>query len=248
MKTLLFCALLLAGTVGIASAAGLNLGWLDCAGLGAGADTRTFACNTNTGGGHILVGSFVAPAGLDNVNGFQGLVYLQTQGATISPWWDIGDPPHCRAATAASFSADFSTGPFSCVDYFAGQALGGGFYVLPPNGGGANWAELRVGFAIASGFAPVAENDEVYLFKATFNNSRTVGLGGCTGCTDEVCFVFRDALVTNDPGLGGTDADMTSPALRAHVTWQGWTSTNPGCPEATPAKSRTWGSIKALYR
>src|SRR6266540_7407818 len=133
MKTPVVCAMLLAATADVVSAAGLNLGWLECAGLGAGAANRSFACNTNSGGGHVLVGSFAAPAGLIAVNGFQALVYLRTQFSTLSPWWDIGDPPHCRSSNAVSFSANFTDGPFSCVDYWAGAGLGGGFNALPPN-------------------------------------------------------------------------------------------------------------------
>ena len=62
-KTLLMTAGLLVICAGLASAAGLNLGWDNCAGLGAGAVNKNFACNTNTGIPSTMVGSFVAPAG-----------------------------------------------------------------------------------------------------------------------------------------------------------------------------------------
>src|SRR2546426_12431912 len=56
-RTVLMTAALLALTVGLASAqSGLNLGWLDCAGVGAGPANQTFACNSNTGA-NILIGS-----------------------------------------------------------------------------------------------------------------------------------------------------------------------------------------------
>ncbi|HEY2954451.1 MAG TPA: hypothetical protein VGK89_04300 [Candidatus Eisenbacteria bacterium] len=240
-KTLLMTAALLAICAGLASAAGLNLGWDNCAGLGAGALNKNFACNTNTGIPSTMIGSFVAPAGMDNVNGYQVVVDLQTAGATLSPWWDIGG---CRASNAASFSSDFTTGPFGCTDYWLGAAGGGGFYI--PLEGGPNRAEIRIAFAIASGFGPIAEGDEAYLFKVTINNSKTAGLGACARCTDDVCIVFTHALITNDPGLGGTDATLTNPAFRAHVTFQGGETTP--CPDVTPAKRTSWGTIKSLYR
>ena len=36
----------------------------------------------------------------------------------------------------------------------------------------------------------------------------------------------------------------------AHVVWQAWTNSDPyqNCPYVTPARNRTWGSIKAIYR
>ena len=91
MKKLLLCAALLVTTAGLASAGtggALNLGWLDCPGQGAYTLTRTFACNTNSGGGHIMIGTFVAPAGMDAVTGFSSTMDLQTAGAA-APWWDV---------------------------------------------------------------------------------------------------------------------------------------------------------------
>ncbi|HEY2955256.1 MAG TPA: hypothetical protein VGK89_08415 [Candidatus Eisenbacteria bacterium] len=238
-------SLLLAATAGAASSAGLDLGWLDCAGLGAGARNWAFACGTNVGV-NTLVGSFVAPAGLDYVNGFEARVDLYTEGSTLSPWWDIGDAPHCRPKTSCAFSAVFTAGPFSCFDYFEGTALGAGFYI--PFYGGPNRAQIRMGFTKVLGFGPISEGLETYLFKVTISNASTVGLGSCPRCLDDACIAFTYALVTNDQGLGGTDATLTAPAHNAYVTWQGGEATE--CPVVDPVSARrpSWGSIKSLYR
>jgi hypothetical protein len=41
---------------------------------------------------------------------------------------------------------------------------------------------------------------------------------------------------------------LTNPASAQHVIWQAWSDPSGGCPQVTPAKPQTWGSIKALYR
>src|SRR5437867_568386 len=72
MKKILLTASFLALMACTASAEGLNLGWSDCP---TGAPTyhldENFACNTNTGVPHILVGTYIPPAGLNTVNGNQ---------------------------------------------------------------------------------------------------------------------------------------------------------------------------------
>ena len=67
MRRLLLVPFLLGLLPSATAAAGwVNLSWDDCGSHGA--SMRTFACNTN-GGSHTLVGSFVAPSGIDSLNG-----------------------------------------------------------------------------------------------------------------------------------------------------------------------------------
>jgi hypothetical protein len=247
MKTLLVCALLLTAAVGPASAAGLNLGWNDCAGLGAGAVARTFACTSNTGA-NTMIGSFVAPSGLTEVTGFAAVLDLQTSAATLPDWWNFGG---CRVATAILHSASFAAGPFSCFDYFAGGATGAGVYII--GAGAPKQARIKEGWALPSSstsIGPIAVDTETYAFSILINNSRSTGPVACAGCGLETCIVFNEILVTNRPGNPNGNKIITNTATRAHVTWQGWTNPNPnqGCPDVTPAINRTWGSIKAIYR
>ena len=242
-KTFVMTAAWLGLVVGPAAGSGLNLGWSDCAGLGGGAVNRTFACDTNSGD-HVLVGSFLAPAGLVRVTGFEAALTLQTAGATLASWWDIGG---CRSSSAATFSADFTTGPFSCTDYFTGGASGGGYYL--PLEGGPNRAEMRIGFALplgSSGIGAIATDNEVYAFKVTINNSKTTGLGACTGCSSGACIVFNRLLVTNEPGTPEGDFVIANVAQCNHVVWQGGDLI--ACQQITPVQNASWGRIKTLYR
>jgi hypothetical protein len=196
-----------------------------------------------------MFGTFVAPAGVLAVTGFASTMDLQTAGAP-APWWDLRAslPAGCRPASMTS-SFDFTGGPFGCFDYWAGGAIGGQSADVPIG----NRVRLKATAALPAGdsrIGPIAEGTEVYTFKLTVNNAKTVGLGSCGGCSQETCIVFNSMLVTQVPGTEGGNFTFSAPGTAAHVIWQAWTSGIPSeqCPAVTPAKSRTWGAIKAIYR
>ena len=251
MKTLLLCATLLVTTAGLASAGpgAINLGWTDCPGQGTYALTRTFACNANTGLNE-MVGSFIAGPGLQAVTGFATVLDVQTSGATLAPWWDVRAslPAGCRPASLLS-SFDFTGGPFGCFDYWQGGATGGQSADVPIG----NRVRLKATGALPAGdsrITSIPEGTEVYCYKLRVNNAKTVGLGSCTGCSAEACIVHNSVLVTQVPGTPGGNFTYSAPGTSAHVIWQAWTTVEPSqqCPLVTPAKNRTWGSIKAIYR
>jgi hypothetical protein len=90
---------------------------------------------------------------------------------------------------------------------------------------------------------PIGEGTEVYCFKLTFNNAKTVGLGACPGCLTSVCFCLNSILVTNTPGNPAGNKYLTNP-INNTATWQG----GGPCDGVTPAKNTTWGQVKSLYR
>jgi hypothetical protein len=146
-------------------------------------------------------------------------------------------------------SFDFTGGPFNCFDYWAGGAVGGHSADVPVG----NRVRLKATAALPAGdsrIGPIAEGTEVYTFRLTLNNAKTVGLGACGGCTQEACIVFNSMLVTQVPGTEGGNFTFSAPGTSAHVIWQAWTSGVPSeqCPALTPARNRTWGEIKAIYR
>jgi len=254
MKTLLVCATLLVTTAGLASAGpgSVNLGWLDCPNQGTYTLTRTFACNTNTGGGHVLFGSFVAPAGMLAVSGFASVIDMQSAAATLPAWWQVrgAAPAGCRPASMTP-NFDFTAGPGNCFDYWQGGAVGGSSASYPTTA--ANRSRLLATAALPAGdsrITSIPEGTEVYCFKLTFNNLKTVGLGACGGCADEACLVLNSILVTQAPGTPGGNFTLSAPGAVAHAVWQGWSIIDPlhQCPAVTPTKNRTWGSIKAIYR
>ena len=52
--------------------------------------------------------------------------------------------------------------------------------------------------------------------------------------------------ITQPVGVG--DFRLGNPANSNFATWQNGFSADGGCPAATPTRSTTWGSVKALYR
>ena len=253
-KTLLLAVSLLLATAAVASAgkAGINLGWSDCPNQGEYHLTRNFACDTNAGTGHTLVGSFVAGSGMTAVTGYSAVVSLQTSASILSPWWELrsSNPPGCRA-TSMVHSTDFTGGPSNCFDYWQGGALGSASAEYPTTA--ANRARLMSAAALPqfdSRIGPIADGTEVYAFKLTINNAKTVGEGSCGGCGDEACIVLSSILVTQVPGTPGGNLYISNPAVSHHVLWHGWSTPDPAynCLGFSPVKDRTWGSVKVMYR
>jgi hypothetical protein len=248
-KTLLIAGALLCLGVSLASAGGINLSWNDCGTTGQGA--QTFACNTNTGAPHIMVGSAVSPVDIPAMVAMAAVLDLQTNQAALSPWWnfDPSNPPAstgCRSGPPSALSAsfDFTTGPFACNDIWGGVASGGSNY--QSQFGSANRGRIRLVCAVA---APVGVDNvtENYYFKVTFNNSKSTGTGNCAGCQDGACIVFNSIELDQNPGLGNTE--ISNPLNSQFVTWQsGGGNVTGGCPAATPTRNSTWGSVKSLYR
>jgi hypothetical protein len=242
-KTLLMTSALLALTASLALAqGGVNLGWLDCGGLPASLN-RTFACNTNSGGGHLLMGSFVAGPELTLVTGQLSVIDLQSAGAAIAgTWWDLKSGG-CRGTASLVPNFDFTGGPFTCTDYWQGGAIGGNSFDYV----GTNRARIKTQCALPAGdgrIGPIDPGTEVYAWKLTMNNLKTVGLGACAGCQTGVCIVFNSILVTQVPGTPAGNKTYSAMAARNFATWQGG---GIDC-QITPTHNRTWGSVKSLYR
>jgi hypothetical protein len=241
-KTLLIAGALLCLGVSLASAGGINLSWTDCGAFGQ--LQKNSACNTNTGA-NTVVGSAISPNVIPQCVAMSAVLDLQTNQAALTPWWGFGTGG-CRSGppSALSPSFDFTTSTFSCNDPWGGVAAGGSDYAT--GGGGPNRARIRLVCAVA---APIAVDDvtENYYFKVTYNMSKTVGTGACAGCTDGACIVFNSIELDQQPGLGNTE--ISNPIDRQYVLWQAGGGVTPGgCPQATPSRNTTWGSVKSLYR
>jgi hypothetical protein len=238
-KTLLMAGAMLALTAGLAAAGGINLAWNDCAPGGLG--SKTFACTSNNGA-NVLFMSAIAPAVMGQLNGHEGVLDLQTNQAALSDWWKIGGTG-CRLGTAISSNFDFVAGPFSCVDVWAGQAAGGINYAYPF--GAANRSRIRTVCAIP-GSTGIDDATEYYIAKVTITNARTTGAGACAGCTDGACIVLNSIKLTQPAGVG--DYVIANPITSNFVTWQSGGGLGGECPQATPSRNATWGSVKSLYR
>ena len=223
----------------IASAAGVNLAWTDCGSFGA--QNKTFACNVNTGS-DVLYGSFVPPAGVTKLTGNEMVLDLLTENPAFTQWWQFKNVGSCRQTSlAASFAANASG---NCGDYWSGQASGGLASYVVGQSGMTNRARVLLVCAVDQNLAgPVDNTTEYYSFALTMNHAKTVGTGACTGCTDKVCIVLNSIKLTQPVGVG--DFTVSDPVTSQIATWQG---------EATatclpvPARNRTWGQVKSLYR
>jgi len=241
--------LALALCTGRAGASGIDVGWDDCPGGAAYSLLKTFACDTNVGI-NTIVGSFVAPASVIAMSANETVFDIATGGAALAPWWGMATG-QCRPASSVAGNFDFTLGPFACYDYWQAGAIGSLSWSVLPNS--TNRCRIKGVFALPAGDAritSIAKGTPVYSFKCNINNAKSTGLGACAGCTDEACIVLQSIRINQPVASGGFAIFMTNPATAQHVIWQGWSTQDPtaACPLLTPAKPRSWGSIKALYR
>lgn len=251
MKRFVFALALLTLLAPPARAAGVNLAWNDCGTFGA--CNQSFACDTNGPGVFTLVGSFVPPPGLSALIGEEIVLDLISQSATLPDWWQLKNVGSCRM-TALSASADFTGGPVACADYWAGQAQGG-------------VAAYRVGTAIGPSYPPnmvrvvmafaipaitdgsLDEYSEYYSFRLNIAKAKTVGTGACAGCDVPLGFYFTRLKLVQPVGVG--DYYIDQPVSSAFAAWQnGWFysyDVGYSCPPV-PARNKTWGALKSLYR
>jgi hypothetical protein len=231
----------------VTNAVGLNLSWGDCGANGV--VNEDFACDTNAGT-HMMVGSFITPAGVTALTGQQGVLDMIVASSTMPAWWTFGSAPNCRAATSFSGAYPGGSVPGSCGSYFGDNAAQGAHvhdYPSPAQGGSLpQTMRIRTVAAIDAGLAgPVAEGSEQYAMSFTINNQRTVGATVCADCLLPACFVFNSLIITQPVGVGDFLISGATVTGRDFVTWQGGSGAN--C-TLVPVKNSTWGQIKSLYR
>lgn len=245
MKRLYCLVVVLACFATPARAGGINLAWDDC-GIN-GSVLKNFACNTNARSA-VLVASFVSPVPLTELVALEAFTDIVVSAPAVSPWWDFS-ATGCRA-NRLSWSS-FVVGPYTCADPWAGLAVGG---LAVTNGYNApNIVRVHIVQAVPS-TSPITVDDvtEYYAFKLIIGYAKTVGAGSCNGCSDAACF-FLESLRLVQP-IGSGDYVLATPLDHQDAYWQcpgSITTDAPGpcmaaCP--VPAKNRTWGGIKSLYR
>lgn len=249
-KALLSCAALLAlatPTFAQPYPPQINLTWNDCL-LGPFAVDMGNACTSNAGLMGTLIESFSPPDTVPRYVGNSAVIDLQTSATTLSPWWQIGSSvSDCRRGSLST-SADFTAGPNSCADFWAGRgAVSGYSYVTPsPSIGTPNSARLRAAVSVAESFAGPIDNSKMwYALKVSISNIKTVGTGSCAGCLDGACIVINEMRLVQP--VPTPDVILTT-GPQQYVTYRGGAGTSHPCPASTPTHQRTWGSVKALYR
>jgi hypothetical protein len=239
-KTLLMAGALLALTATVALAqTGVDLAWNQCSGQVGAAANKTNTCAATTGS-QSLFGSVNPPAGIVKLEGLEAYIDYQVAGGTLDCWWDF----HTGTTRAAALvplhvaPADANGDPLIlCGNYYFGSHAasgGGGMIVTGPDRG-----QLKGIVAIQAGTGvPVPAGAQQYGWGCRITNALTTT---CAGCNRAAVFVLNRIVLTQ-PGLPNTE--VTSPAVANCATWQD-PAGNCG---ATPARNKTWGSVKALYR
>lgn len=242
-KLLLMTGVLLALTAAVASAQ-VNLAWNNCIASGTSAVDKSWACDDNFAAAFRLVPSFISPANLTAFVGAQLVVDIQSAAPTIPDWWGLCRSDQITVAAPGGLSA-------LCVNPFAGGNTGGGVD-LAPGFGGANRARLRTALSRDTPFN-IANGAHTYASLVQIALAKTVevdpGDPVCAGCALDACLVLNSVELLQVAGTPPQDIYVLSNvATRNHVTYQGGTIDQPGCPGATPTKNATWGSVKSLYR
>jgi hypothetical protein len=245
-KTLLITGLLLALTASIASAAGVNLYWDDCAG-GGGVSGKTFACTSNVGQQDLYL-SVDPPPGVVNTNGHNQIVDLQSASTPLPAWWDFKNTGTCRINSLLA-SGDFTVGTsggIGCVDPWSGTGNAG--IAAYTKNFESNPARARIigSIAYSGPSVSMAPGTEYYSIRMRINNVKTVGTGACAGCLDPVCLVLNQVRIAQ-PAPDPTFA-IENPALNNYATWQGGAVGGNGCPGVVPTQNQSWGRVKSLYR
>jgi len=240
-KTLVIAGAMLAVSVSLASAQGINLAWDDCG--TSGVASKNFDCATNSGIPFTMYGSFVPPAGVNEFLGISSQVDVTTTSPTLPDWWKHGTG-QCRGTAGLTVSFDFTSGPFTCADFYVGSAAGGFAYDV--GFGSPSRGRLRVQCAVPfDNRGPVDPGTEYYAFKVNLQRAKSTGTGPCAGCTTPACIVLNDIQLFQPPDAAN-DPDITNPLNSNYVTWQA--SLVPGCPLSTPTHNSSWGQVKSLYR
>lgn len=232
-------------------AAGINLSWNDCGTFGQ--CNQSFACDTNGPGTFTLVGSFVPPAGVTQLIGVEIILDLVANSPTVPDWWQFKNAGTCRT-TAINSSFSFVGGPYSCTDYWEGQAQGGiaSYQVGAAIGSGypANLGRILIAGSMPSEFVHgLDENTEYYAFKLLVSKSKTVGTGACGGCDVPVGFLLEQVRLHQPVGVG--DYTLQYQDSYQMAAWQNGQfsvyDVGYNCPPV-PARNKTWGALKSLYR
>ncbi len=245
IASLLLLAALLLAPAGSAHAQGVNLSWDACG--SEGADSKGFACDTNTGESFTLWCSVVPPEGTTAVTGVEVIVDVIRCYLLPPDWWQFKNAGACRQ-TALSATANLVwMNSNVCTDYWAGQAQGGlasytSSLMHNAYGRGRIYMIAAIPTALAT---PLDPSLEYAMMMLTITRAKTTGTGACGGCNIPVGIYLTEIKLTQPVGVG--DYRMSYPAGHASVGWQmAVEGTYFQCGD--PVRNSTWGAIKAQYR
>lgn len=218
----LLAALLAAPAARPAAAEGINLSWDEC-GV-AGAEIKSFACNSGSVEPLTLIGSFRPPSGVDQFLGTSAVIRVASKN--LPNWWGLGG----KGCRAASLTSDFRFSPHgACTDFYDTEGVGGFLYEV--GGYGTNTAKLTIQSAVpVEKRGPVNPSQEYYAFKLLLVPDR---VSECHGCEIPVSLrlssiqLFQPENVLNDPII-------TATLDRSVAYWQAQVGALPQLSSVTP--------------
>lgn len=212
---------------GIAEPPDMNIAWDQC-GVG-GASFKNFACDSNTGSSVIVV-SFAPLQSLD-VELVDTDVLMQTQGGAALPsWWALG-AGGCRSG-AMVLSSDRG-GDAGCAELVGNQVFG---WTFIPDWAGPGTGRIMVEIGPGAPGVTVSAGVEYFGFKIVLNHTKSVGTDSCGGCSTQMSIRLGTVVVSY---ADGRQDELAQPIRQDTIVLQSGT---------TPARTSTWGQIKALYR
>lgn len=261
MRPLLLGLLVLVFQAATASAQ-INLSWKNCIGVGTGLNTAVsniqYACDGSLDGvPQRFVFSFIPPIDMPQYVGTSVVVDVEVPSPALPDYWRLG-LGECRDGVLAFPASMLALGnTTSCRNPYSGTTGGGYQWDSAPVGWGSNRARLHMAIADVTERSLTA--GQHYMGGAgSIDPVMDLGSGECTGCQQSACFVLNRVELYQTLGAPGGDIILMTPDQRNVMLWQGCptgpiatrTSTvDPcwiDCP--VPTQSRTWGSIKSLYR
>lgn len=247
--------LMLLGLAAVAHAgSSINLSLDDCS-LGSPSRSITNACDSNSGTGFTAVVSLVPPN--VTIAKFEGVYAYLTVGAdAASPpdWWRLGFGGCRESAVTMAPSTDVGT---SCPSIWGNDPnvtmlIGSTFlwrHNYPVNPASDVYLVLA---GILSQDLPLADrtfNDsqELSVFRISVSRAKSTGAGACTGCAQPACVVLCNVHLSSP--TDGTPPDgvwVTYSRTGNSIQYNGAFAYCAG--GAAPARNRTWGAVKSLYR
>ena len=226
---------------GPATAAGLSLTWTACAThAGARADVA-FDCAT-PGGGHDLFGVFTTPIAGSLVT-LDFSIDLQVGAASLPSFWNWAVPP-CDEGVFLTVTPPAAAVCSVASPWFVGEPSEASLTFRRVTGA-SNRGRL-VGHRWSADPQTIGENASYFAFQLTFLTALATESGGsCAGCASPAAIVWNSAVMSVSHGTHIEIVSLTGPGVAGNcATANGGTSL---C-AATPARNRTWGALKSLYR
>ena len=240
------------------------LRWDSCWGDG-GADSRSFACDSNAGS-DVLVFSAISQNAIPDLNGAIVSLAIVPAGGVLPSWWSF-EAGQCRHLVPPVVIIDTHapTNAEQCFDPWASLAPSSiAPAALTPSAPGGIAYDITCALP-GTGTVAVPGGQELFLVRMTVTHGGTAGAGACAGCLTGCCLGVSRVRLTRPgsesaltlvgglPGTHGdtvgwqTSGDALSGVLALSDTY-GYYTDFTTCSTSTEAHRPTWSQVKRLYR